>query len=172
MTKLLIRRDALEKIVNALESLIAEVPREATDRERVMVRWCREFLSDDATPVDRVLKQLGTLKPGWDRPLSQVEMHEMHGSLDTLSTFTDAEWQTIREFLQYVPKSWEKLYQVKSRQWFLQAPVDTLTASETWRDANKLKTPRRQEPVNESAGDTLSKEEALAILRGQTSLYD
>jgi hypothetical protein len=166
MTKLAIRRDALEKIVDAFEKLLVEVPREPTDRERTMLRWCREFLSDDVSPVDRVLKQLGTLKPGWERPLSQVEMHEMHGSLDTLSTFTDAEWQTIREYLSYAPKSWEKLYQVKSRQWFLQAPVDTLTASETWRDANKAIEPRRK-AVNQPVGDTMTKEEMLAILRGQ-----
>lgn len=165
MTKLLIRRDALEKIVNALESLIAEVPREATDRERVMVRWCREFLSNDVTPVDRVLKQLGTLKAGWDRPLSQVEMHELHGSLDTLSTFTDAEWQAIAAWLSYKPKSYEKLFQVQNRQSFLRAPVDTLTAAETWRDANKSHEPRRK-AVSEPVGETLEKDEALAILRG------
>jgi hypothetical protein len=133
-----------------------------------MVRWFEEFLSDDVSPVDRVLRQLGKLKPGWERPLSQIEMHEMHGSLDFLSTVTDSEWQTIREFLSYTPKSWEKLYQVKSRQWFLQSPVDTLTAAETWKDANKASEPRRK-PVSEPVGETLSKDEAIAILRGERS---
>jgi len=161
--KLLVRRVALEKLLARFKELCAA----PTERDATMVRWFDEFLSDDASPVDRVMRQLGKLKPGWERPLSQIEMHEMHGSLDTLSTFTDGEWQTIAEFLQYTPKSWEKLYQVKSRQWFLQSPVDTLTAAETWKDANKVKTPRRQEPVNESAGETLSREEALAILRGE-----
>jgi len=164
--KLTIRRDAIEKIVDSFERILVELPRDPSERERAMLGWFREFLSDDASPVDRITRQLGTLKTGWERPLSQVEMHELHGSLDTLSTFTDSEWQTIREYLSYVPKSWEKLYQVKSRQWFLQAPVDTLTASETWRDANKAIEPRRK-PVSEAVGDTMTKEEMLAILRGE-----
>jgi len=164
--KILIRRDAVEKLVNAFESALIELPREPTDRERTILRWYREFLSDDVSPVDRVLRQLGKLKPGWDRPLSQVEMHEMNGSLDALATFTDAEWLAVAEWLSYKPKSWEKLYQVQNRQSFLRAPVDTLTAAETWRDANKAQEPRRK-PVNESAGETLSREEALRILRGE-----
>jgi len=164
--KILIRRDAVEKLVNAFESALIELPREPTDRERTILRWYREFLSDDVSPVDRVLRQLGKLKPGWERPLSQVEMHEMNGSLDALATFTDAEWLAVGEWLSYKPKSWEKLYQVQNRQSFLRAPVDTLTAAETWRDANKALEPRRK-PVNESAGETLTKEEALAILRGE-----
>jgi len=44
--------------------------------------------------------------------------------------------------------------------------VDTLTASETWRDANKAIEPRRK-PVSEAVGDTMTKEEMLAILRGE-----
>ncbi len=163
--KLAIRREAVEKLVDAFEKLLVEVPRELTDRERTMLRWFREFLSEELSPVDRVLKQLGTLKPGWERPLSQVEMHEMHGSLDTLSTFTDGEWHAIAAWLSYKPKSWEKLYQVQNRQSFLRAPVDTLTAAETWRDANKALEPRRK-AVSESVGETLDKDEALAILRG------
>lgn len=165
MTKLAIRRDAIEKLVDAFESVLRDMPRDPTDRERTMLRWFREFLSDDVSPVDRVLKQLGTLKPGWERPLSQVEMHELHGSLDTLSTFTDAEWQAIAAWLSYKPKSYEKLYQVQNRQSFLRTPVDTLTAAETWRDANKSHEPRRK-AVSETVGETLEKDEALAILRG------
>ena len=164
--KLLVRRDALEKIVNAFESLLVELPRDPSDRERTMLRWFREFLSDDVSPVDRVLRQLGRLKPGWDRPLSQVEMHEMNGSLDTLATFTDAEWSDIADWLQYKPKSWEKLYQVQNRQSFLRSPVDTLTAEETWKDANKPAR-RKEEPTSAPVGDVLSREEMLAILRGE-----
>jgi hypothetical protein len=163
--KLAIRRDAVEKIVDALESVLAELSRPPSEREAAMVRWFREFLSDDVSPVDRVVKQVGTLKPGWDRPLSQIEMHEMHGSLETLASLTDTEWRDIGAWLQYKPKSWEKLYQVQNRQSFLRSPVDTLTAAETWRDANKASTPRKK-PVNEPVGETLTKEEMIAILRG------
>lgn len=131
--KILLSRVAIEKLV----ARFREVLREPTEKDGVMLRWFDEQLSDTITPVDRVLKHLGTLKPGWERALSQVEMHELHGSLDTLRDFTDGEWQTIRDYLAYTPKSWEKLYQVKSRLWFLQQPVDTLTASETWKDARK-----------------------------------
>jgi hypothetical protein len=166
--KLLVRRDALEKIVNAFEALLVELPRDPSDRERTMLRWFREFLSDDVSPVDRVLRQLGRLKPGWERPLSQVEMHEMNGSLDTLATFTDAEWSDIAEWLQYKPKSWEKLYQVQNRQSFLRSPVDTLTAAETWKDANKPAR-RKEESTSGPVGDVLSREEMLAILRGENS---
>ena len=161
--KLLVRRNALEKLLARFKELCAA----PTERDATMIRWFDEFLSDDASPVDRVMRQLGKLKPGWERPLSQIEMHELNGSLDFLSTVTDSEWQTIAEFLQYTPKSWEKLYQVKSRQWFLQSPVDTLTAAETWKDANKPKDRATRKAVNETAGETLSREEALAILRGE-----
>lgn len=164
--KLLVRRDALEKIVNAFESLLVELPRDPSDRERTMLRWFREFLSDDVSPVDRVLRQLGRLKPGWERPLSQIEMHELNGSLDTLATFADSEWDDIAAWLSYKPKSWEKLYQVQNRQSFLRAPVDTLTAAETWKDQNKP-TKRPQAPTEASAGELLTKEQMLAILRGE-----
>lgn len=166
--KILIRRDAVEKLVNAFESALIELPREPTDRERTMLRWYREFLSDDVSPVDRVLRQLGKLKPGWERPLSGEEMQEMHGSLETLATLTDGEWQAIAAWLSYKPKSWEKLYQVQNRRSFLRAPVDTLTAAETWRDANKALEPRRK-AVSEPVGETISREEALRILRGEES---
>jgi hypothetical protein len=164
--KLLVRRDALEKLVDAFESLLVEVPRDPSDRERTMLRWFREFLSDDVSPVDRVVRKLGTLKVGWERPLSQVEMHELNGSLDTLATFTDSEWQDIAEWLSYKPKSWEKLYQVQNRQSFLRAPVDTLTAAESWKDQNRPSR-RSQAPVNAHAGEVLSVEEMRAILRGE-----
>lgn len=161
--KLLVHRSALEKLLDRFR----EVCTAPTERDSTMIRWFTEFLSDDASPVDRVLRQLGKLKQGWDRPLSQIEMHELNGSLDFLSTLTDSEWQTIAEFLAYTPKSWEKLYQVKSRQWFLQSPVDTLTAAESWKDANKPRDRATRKSVNESAGETLSREDALAILRGE-----
>jgi hypothetical protein len=164
--KLLVRRDALEKLVDAFESLMIELPRDPSDRERTMLRWFREFLSDDVSPVDRVMRQLGKLRPGWERPLSQVEMHELNGSLDTLATFTDSEWQDIGAWLSYKPKSWEKLYQVQNRQSFLRAPVDTLTAAESWKDQNRP-SKRPQAPVNAPAGEVLSVEEMRAILRGE-----
>lgn len=163
--KLSIRRDAVEKLVDAFESVMVELPRQPTDRERTMLRWFREFLSDNVTPVDRVLQEVGKLKEGWARPLSQIEMHELNGSLEFLATVTDGEWQVMREWLNYKPKSWENLYQVKNRQSFLRAPVDTLNAAEAWRDQNKAAEPRRK-AVNEPAGDLLEKDEALAILRG------
>lgn len=163
--KLSIRRDAVEKLVDAFESVMVELPRQPTDRERTMLRWFREFLSDTVTPVDRVLTELGKIKDGWDRPLSQIEMHELHGSLDTLASFTDGEWLIIREWLNYKPKSWENLYQVKNRQSFLRAPVDTLTAGEAWRDQNKTSEPRRKPTEQTHAGEILDKDEALAILR-------
>lgn len=160
--KLLVRRVALEKLLARFKELCAA----PTERDSTMIRWFDEFLSDDASPVDRVLRQLGKLKPGWERPLSQIEMHEMNGSLDTLSSFTDSEWQDIAAWLNYKPKSWEKLYQVQNRQSFLRAPVDTLTAAETWKDQNKPAR-RSQAPTEASAGELLSKEEMLAILRGE-----
>ena len=162
--KLLVRRTAIEKLLARFKELCAD----PTERDSTMIRWFDEFLSEDASPVDRVLRQLGKLKPGWERPLSQIEMHEMNGSLDTLASLTDTEWKCIGEWLTYKPKSWEKLYQVQNRQSFLRAPVDTLTAAETWRDANKASTPRKM-AVNEPVGDTMTKEEMLAILRGENS---
>jgi hypothetical protein len=159
--KLSIRRVAIEKLLARFKEVCAS----PTERDDTMVRWFEEFLSDDVSPVDRVLRQLGKLKPGWERPLSQIEMHEMHGSLDALSSLTDSEWSCIAEWLTYKPKSWEKLYQVQNRQSFLRSPIDTLTAAETWKDANKASEPRRK-AVSEPVGETLSKDEAIAILRG------
>jgi len=166
VTKLQIRRDALEKIVDAFERLLIELPRDPSDRERTMLQWFREFLSDDVSPLDRVTRQVATLKPGWDRPMTAMEEHHLHGAMDTLTDFTDGEWQTIRNYLAYKPKSYEKLFQVSNRNWFLENPVNTLTAAETWRDANRAIEPRKK-PVNEPVGNTLSKEEMLAILRGE-----
>jgi hypothetical protein len=162
--KLLVRRVALEKLLARFKELCTA----PTDRDATMIRWFDEFLSDDVSPVDRVLRQLGRLKPGWDRPLSQVEMHEMNGSLDTLATFTDAEWSDIAEWLQYKPKSWEKLYQVQNRQSFLRSPVDTLTAAETWKDANRPAR-RKEDATSAPVGEVLTREEMLAILRGENS---
>lgn len=165
MTKLHVRRDALEKIVDAFERLLVELTRDPTDRERTMLRWFREFLSDDVSPLDRVTRQIATLRPGWDRPMTSMEEHQLHGAMATLTDFTDSEWQTIRDYLAYKPKTYEKLFQVANRNWFLENPVNTLTAAETWKDANRTVEPRRK-PVNESAGETMTKEEMLAILRG------
>lgn len=145
--KLSIRRDAIEKLLAAFKATLAELGRESSDRERAMIRWFEEFLSDDVSPVDRVTRCVGKLKPGWDRPLSHLEMHELHGSLDTLATFTDAEWATCRDWLNYKPKSWENLFQVQNRSSFLRAPVDTLNAAEAWQHARKASEPR-QRPAN------------------------
>ncbi len=164
--KLSIRRDAVEKLVDAFEAALVELPRQPTDRERTMLRWFREFLSDNVTPVDRVLAEVGKLRTGWGMPLSYAEQHELHGSMDTLASFTDGEWLAIREWLNYKPKSWENLYQVKNRQSFLRAPVDTLNAAEAWRDQNKASEPRRKPTEQTHAGDVLDKDDALAILRG------
>jgi hypothetical protein len=161
--KLLVHRSALEKLLARFKELCAS----PTERDSTMVRWFEEFLSDDATPGDRVLRQIGKLKQGWERPLSCEEMQELHGSMDALSTLTESEWATIREWLNYKPKSWEKLYQVQNRKSFLRSPVDTLTAAETWKDANKPRDRATRKPVDESAGETLSREDALAILRGE-----
>jgi len=167
MSKLILPRSAVEKLVARFKGIFSDHGIAPTERDQTIMRWYDEQLSDELNPIDRILKELGILKPGWDRPLSQIEMHELHGSLETLRDFTPREWEVIRRFLAYTPKSYEKLWQVKSRQWFLQAPVDTLTAAETWEDANKPRV-RKVAPVNESAGTVLSREEALAILRGDS----
>lgn len=160
--KLFISRAAIEKLFARFREVCAN----PTERDERMIEWFTEFLSDDASPVDRVVRQLGKVKPGWERQLSQVEMHELNGSLETLATFTDSEWQDIADWLNYKPKSWEKLYQVQNRASFLRAPIDTLTAAEAWRDQNKAQERRPSKPVSESAGTVLDRDEALAILRG------
>ena len=99
--------------------------------------------------------------------MTAMEQHHLHGAMETLSEFTDGEWQSIREYLAYKPKSHEKLFQVSNRNWFLENPVNTLTAAETWKDANKPRAMAKRQSVNESAGDVLSREDALAILRGE-----
>jgi hypothetical protein len=81
-----------------------------------------------------LIPKINTLRPEWKKMphLSGAEMHTLQSSAHSLECLADADWRLIRDFLAYSPKGAEKLYQVRSREKFLQTPVDTLTAATEW----------------------------------------
>jgi hypothetical protein len=132
---------ALERFIVHARAMLADLKRSPSEKELAMVDWLEGRLKDYKTdPVTRVSREVGKLRPGWERPLTAMEMHELHGALETLQDLTVSEWETIREYLAYKPRSGEKLFQVTSRLWFMQNPVNTLTAAECWhREKTKRK---------------------------------
>jgi hypothetical protein len=85
-------------------------------------------------PMDALKVKINSLRPEWKKMphLSAMEMHTLQGCAHSLACLAESDWQLIRDFLAYAPRGTEKLYQVRSREKFLQTPVDTLTAATEW----------------------------------------
>ena len=85
-------------------------------------------------PMDALKVKINSLRPEWKKMshLSAMEMHTLQGCAHSLECLAESDWQLIRDFLAYAPRGTEKLYQVRSREKFLQTPVDTLTAATEW----------------------------------------
>lgn len=81
-----------------------------------------------------LVPKINALRPEWKKMphLSHMEMHTLQGCAHSLEGLEDSDWQLMRDFLAYTPRGAEKLYQVRSREKFLQTPVDTLTAATEW----------------------------------------
>lgn len=142
MAKVLLPLLALERFIVHARAMLADLRRSPSEPELKMVEWLEGRLKDYKTdPIVRVCREVGKLRPGWDRQMTAMEMHELHGALETLQDLTAWEWETIRLYLAYKPRSGEKLFQVTSRHWFMQNPVNTLTAAEVWRRENEKRKP-------------------------------
>lgn len=81
-----------------------------------------------------LVPKVNSLRPEWRKMphLSAMEMHTLQGCAHSLEGLDEASWILMRNFLAYTPRGTEKLYQVRSREKFLQTPVDTLTAATEW----------------------------------------
>jgi hypothetical protein len=142
MARVLLPLLALERFIVHARAMLADLKRSPSEKELAMVEWLEGRLKDYKTdPITRVAREIGRLRPGWDRQMTAMEMHELHGALETLQDFTAGEWETIRLYLAYKPRAGEKLYQVNNRLWFMQNPVNTLTAAECWRRDNEKRKP-------------------------------
>jgi hypothetical protein len=84
--------------------------------------------------LQELVPKVNSLRPEWKKMphLSAMEMHTLQGCAHSLECLTETDWQLMREFLAYAPRGAEKPYQVRSREKFLQTPVDTLTAATEW----------------------------------------
>lgn len=80
--------------------------------------------------VDRV----NSLRPEWKRVphFTASEMYALSGSAKAIESLDDNALAVIRRFLAYKPRGNEKLWQVKSREKFMEAPADVLAAAEEW----------------------------------------
>jgi hypothetical protein len=85
-------------------------------------------------PMDALKTKINSLRPEWKKMphLSAMEMHTLQGCAHSLECLAESDWRLIQDFLAYTPRGTEKLYQVRSREKFLQTPVDTLTAATEW----------------------------------------
>jgi len=138
--KITISRDAVEKLLAAFRSVLRETGRDATERERIMLRWFDETLSDSTDYVAEVARKVNKLRDEWARiPMTAMELHSLHGCLECLRNLEDRDWWVMREFLAYTPRHGERFYQVKSRDRFLSAPVDTLVAAGEWAKTHRKK---------------------------------
>lgn len=148
--KLTISREAVEKLVVAFRSVLKETGREATERERIMLKWFDETLGDSVDYVAEVTRKVNKLRDEWSRiPMTAMELHSLHGCLESLRCLEDRDWHVMKDFLAYVPRHGERFYQVKSRDRFLSAPTDTLVAAGEWAKTHRKKpaiTPAKRHP--------------------------
>jgi hypothetical protein len=84
--------------------------------------------------LQELIPKVNSLRPEWKKMphLSAMEMHTLQGCAHSLEGLDEGSWNLMRDFLAYAPRGAEKLYQVRSREKFLQTPVDTLTAATEW----------------------------------------
>lgn len=146
--KTLIPTAALGRILSRVRGMITDLKRQPSRQEVAMVEWLETMVKDneDPDPVASIIRKIGALRPGWERPLTSMEQHNLYGSLDCLREITDQEWDKMLRFLSYEPKSWEKLYQVRHRDRFIQDPINTLNCAEDWDRANRKQTGPRATP--------------------------
>lgn len=166
MAKIVLPFLSFERILIHVRGILADLKREPSDTESRMVEWLEMKVSHGLTDsINRVASEVGKLRPGWNKPMTSVEMHDLHGALDTLQDLVPSEWQTIREFLAYKPKTGEKLFQVTNRLWFIQNPVNTLNAAEIWkRDREKRRPSKTGEQYASTHQDTLAEPDVKALL--------
>jgi hypothetical protein len=116
---------------------IAEAEAEADSKAYTETEASQPFKRQRAgelLPMDALKVKINSLRPEWKKMphLSAMEMHTLQGCAHSLECLAESDWQLIRDFLAYAPRGTEKLYQVRSREKFLQTPVDTLTAATEW----------------------------------------
>jgi len=85
--------------------------------------------------MDGIKAKVNTLRVEWGKMphFSASENYTLQGCAHSLEGLDESSWKLMRDFLAYVPRGAEKLYQVRSREKFLQTPVDTLTAATEWK---------------------------------------
>ena len=145
--KITISRQAVEKLLEAFKGTLAELQRIPNERELKMIKWFETTLSDDLSPVDEIVRKVNKLREEWARlPMTAMEMHSLHGCLESLEGMEDRDWHIIRDYLAYSPRHGERFYQVRSRDRFLSAPVDTLVAAAEWAKTHRKKPAATRHP--------------------------
>jgi len=115
---------------NPLDTVQEKEKEKVTEKEEA-----KEQRAGGIPTMDGIKAKVNTLRAEWGKMphFSASENYTLQGCAHSLEGLDESSWKLMRDFLAYVPRGAEKLYQVRSREKFLQTPVDTLTAATEWK---------------------------------------
>lgn len=121
--------------------------------------------------LKELINRVNSLRPAWSKlaALTYMEMDALRQGQETLAQLLDDDWDLIREFFAYTPRDRENFPRVVKKASFMSDPSGTLAAAEEWAKTHRKSKPQARLVSQSSAqSESLSREEALKILRGES----
>lgn len=144
---------------------------EIAETERKGKEGNRKGTEEEAQDPCGLAAKVNSLRPEWGRlrHFTALELATFREAEPQLAALAGDDWDSMRDFLNYSPRGDERLWQVRSRDKFLQSPADVLTHANEWRKKHPKKKPPVTAPITGRAEEQpdLSKEQMSALLRGE-----
>lgn len=90
---------------------------------------------------DKLRDKINSLRREWREfpNFTALEENFFRAHEENFARLETCDWDVMRDFLAYVPKSHEKLFQVEMRERFLKSPKETLADARRWHGTHRAK---------------------------------
>lgn len=95
-----------------------------------------------------LMAKVNATRPEWKRTphFSRDEMETLMSSAKLIDSWSDDDWQLLREFLAYKPRGAEQIRQVQIRSFFLKDPASAMTNALLWAESHGRPKPKQPLP--------------------------
>lgn len=141
MPKVVLPLAHTRRLAALLSSLAAVADGDLAERAKKAVAWLEGELACQQDDTQQLRDRVNSLRREWREfpNFTALEENFFRAHEENFARLETCDWDVMRDFLAYVPKSHEKLFQVEMRERFLKSPKETLADARRWHGTHRAK---------------------------------
>jgi hypothetical protein len=134
MARVVLESAHLLRLAKLLSRLREAATGEDAERAGRAATWLEEQVTLQVCPEQSLRDFVNSIRREWLEFPTFTAQEEFHfrAQQQDLARLKAEDWEMMRDFLSYIPRQGERIFQVESREFFLKSPKETLTKARSW----------------------------------------